>query len=241
MTPTGHGLGRRRSRTMDHVSRRRFAAVAPVAVPFVDRRLDLPEQYRLWYDQGQEGECVGFSLSWMMSILNRRKYAAHTLYLEAQARDGYPDDDGGTTVEAGCWVLEHLGHWRFLRGLQRLVSLADGITSVRWATSVDEIRTAISLGVPVTIGINWYSNFDNPKWEGAKVGGGWWIGRGGLGHVRGGHAICVYAASDPKSAVKLVNSWGADYPPVWLPYDTLGRLLDEDGEAALVVDAVAKP
>ncbi len=41
--------------------------------------------------------------------------------------------------------------------------------------------------VPVVLGINWYSNFDRPE----KVGGRYMIGRGDLGRVRGGHAICT--------------------------------------------------
>lgn len=42
---------------------------------------------------------------------------------------------------------------------------------------------------------------------------------------------------DKLDAVPLLNSWGDDYPHlVWLPYPTLQRLLDEDGEATLVTD-----
>ena len=44
--------------------------------------------------------------------------------------------------------------------------------------------------VPVVLGINWYSNFDRPE----KVGHTYWIGRGDLGAIRGGHAICALPA-----------------------------------------------
>lgn len=37
------------------------------------------------------------------------------------------------------------------------------------------------------MGINWYTNFDHPE----KIGTQWWIGRGALGSVRGGHALAV--------------------------------------------------
>lgn len=47
--------------------------------------------------------------------------------------------------------------------------------------------TAPSKPVPVVLGINWYSNFDSP----VKDGRTWWIGRGDLGSIRGGHGICV--------------------------------------------------
>lgn len=234
----GHGLGRREPLFFDHVTRQPFRALGVDTALTVEHRCDLPSQYRLWYDQGREGACVGFACSWMMSIRNRRKYYAPRLYREAQLRDEWQETppEEGTSVKAACDVLMNMGHWRFLRGFERLASLSDGIAAVRWAVNVDEIRTALSRDIPVVIGVNWYSNFDSPQWEGAKVGGGWWIGRGGIGRKRGGHAVCIYAASDAKSAVKIVNSWGADYPTVWMPYDVLERLLRENGEAALITD-----
>jgi hypothetical protein len=36
--------------------------------------------------------------------------------------------------------------------------------------------------VPVTIGVNWYSNFDNPQQDSR---GRWWIGKGNLGQHQG--------------------------------------------------------
>lgn len=41
--------------------------------------------------------------------------------------------------------------------------------------------------VPMAIGVNWYRNFDAPEW----LDGAYWIGRGALGPVRGGHCVCV--------------------------------------------------
>jgi len=50
-------------------------------------------------------------------------------------------------------------------------------------------------GVPVVLGCNWHTAFDNP----VKVGNTWWIGRGGnLGSVRGGHAICLEPYVKPR-------------------------------------------
>jgi hypothetical protein len=42
-------------------------------------------------------------------------------------------------------------------------------------------------GVPVVLGVNWYTAFDAP----VKIGSRWWVGRGSLGSIRGGHCICV--------------------------------------------------
>lgn len=206
--------------------------------------------------------------------------------------------------------------------------------------------------VPVTIGVNWYSNFDEPYKDRR---GRWWIGTGGdLGRVRGGHCVCLEPgdpsvgvkeqdrdtwwkfydqgregacvgfgssrmmtllnrerynarwlwnraksvdqwpdtnpgddngtsvraamdilrseghvpikaggpdpakgisanrwatkvdqvlaalmspATERYGAVRVLNSWGTDYPQrVWMPLETLQRLLDEDGEATVVTD-----
>jgi len=55
--------------------------------------------------------------------------------------------------------------------------------------SLADLPTAeIPSGVPIAIGINWYSNFDEPV-KGSN--NRWWIGRGNLGSVRGGHCVCV--------------------------------------------------
>ena len=44
-------------------------------------------------------------------------------------------------------------------------------------------------------------------------------------------------ANERMGAVRILNSWGRDYPRrVWMPFETLQRLLDEDGEATLVTD-----
>ena len=38
-------------------------------------------------------------------------------------------------------------------------------------------------------------------------------------------------------AVRILNSWGRGYPHrVWMPDETLQRLIDEDGEVALITD-----
>jgi hypothetical protein len=51
---------------------------------------------------------------------------------------------------------------------------------------------------PVVIGINWYSSFHNPIDEagnyyrpGRRPVGHWWIGRGNLGGIRGGHCVAL--------------------------------------------------
>lgn len=49
----------------------------------------------------------------------------------------------------------------------------------------------IPLTVPVVLGINWYSSFDNPV---KHSDGSWWI-KDASGPIRGGHAICAKPGS----------------------------------------------
>ena len=228
---TAKGLGRRAPSDWEHV--RKYPVMLNRTVGEVEKVLTLIKSYRRDYDQGVEGACVGFSSSWMMSLLNRRKYHASWLYREAQKIDEWPGEDyDGTSVRAAMDVLRLQGHRRVYDQKVREPDPKEGIDRNRWATTVDEVRGNIAAGTPVVLGVNWYSDFDEPerKWR------EYWIGEGDLGQVRGGHAICCYGASDRRQAVKLVNSWGMGYPTVWLPYETLGRLINEDGEAALVAD-----
>jgi hypothetical protein len=157
-----------------------------------------------FYDQGREGACVGFGSSRMMTLLDRGRYNARWLWDRAKERDEWsdtnPGDDNGTSVRAAMEVLRDLGHvkWRKssmeeLDHVGRTNLTPDnqrGISTYRWASSVDEMRSVLS----------------SP-------------------------------AHERRGAFPILNSWGRDYPRVvWIPYATMQRLIDEDGEVALVTD-----
>lgn len=234
----GKGLGRRVPPDWKHVSKYPYRTVAPQTVAVVNKSLKLPYQMRPFYDQGREGACVGFSSSWMMSILNRRRYDARWLWNEAKKIDIWPDtnpgDDEGTSVRAALDVLRDQGHCRIYRGKGSPADVKEGVAENRWATTVDEVRTAIANGNPVVFGVNWYSAFDNPQ----KKNNRWWIGDGDLGYLRGGHGICGFQAWDRYQAFGWVNTWGLSYPLVLIPYMKVERLLQEDGECCLITDRV---
>jgi hypothetical protein len=42
--------------------------------------------------------------------------------------------------------------------------------------------------------------------------------------------------SDRRGAFAFMNSWGPYYPPTWMPYSLMDRLIDEDGEAVVITD-----
>jgi hypothetical protein len=215
-----------------------------MAVPTkkVEKTLFLPLSLRSFYDQGELGACVGYSSSWMMSCYNslpkQQKYDAVWLYRQAQINDGFPEtnppDDTGTVVSAAFWVLNHLGHKKIN---ENDPDINDGIMSYYWGQSSDDIRTAIAIGRYAVLGLNWYESFMEPE----KVNGEYWIGRNSkkLGRSLGGHAICSFSASDRKQSIKLINSWGKDYPIVNLPYSMLDKLMAQDGEMCIAVDAPA--
>lgn len=97
-----------------------------------------------FYDQGNEGSCVGFSASRMMSLLNRRRYDAEWLYHEAQRIDEWPGEDyDGTSVRAGMDVLRTEGLRRKFGPFTLPVSLSAGISANRWATSVTEVLSCL--------------------------------------------------------------------------------------------------
>jgi hypothetical protein len=229
------GLGRRVPEDRKHIEKYPFAALGLPTPAVVERALPLLPYTRA-YDQGDCHGCVGFSASWMMSLLNRRLYAPRWLWEQAKLVDPFADSQPGdqqeTTVRAAMDVLRAQGHRHVLGGREFGPRRSDGISENRWAVTVDEIRTSIDRGVPVVLGCDWHASFDAPE----RFSRCWWIGRGRLGKTMGGHAVCIFRASDKLGAVGIVNSWGPRYPPVLMSYELLERLLDHDGEATLVTD-----
>jgi hypothetical protein len=240
----GRILDRRIPTDFSHVEKYPARLLLARTVERVERILSIHPRYHAIYDQGAEGACVGFGQSIMMSMLNRRLYDARWLYLEAQLVDEYADTPPGegTSLRAGFDILRTKGHRRLYAGASKPPNIDEGIVEVnRWLTTVDEVRTSISEGKQVNIGINWYRSFyeTTGRPSGSRNRIEQWLGVGGTnwGNIAGGHDITIGAASDRRQAVGVYNSWGESYAwPAWLPYDSLTRLLGEQGEAAIVTD-----
>src|SRR4051794_26720201 len=62
--------------------------------------------------------------------------------------------------------------------------------------------------VPVTIGVNWYENFDRPVKDSR---GRYWIGRGDLGQIRGGHCVCLEPGDPTDGTLQDSASWWPFY------------------------------
>jgi len=97
-----------------------------------------------WFNQGQEGACVGFAAARMMALLNRRRYDARELYLAAQRVDDWPGENySGTSVRAGLDVLRQRGPMRVRGSHVTGPHKQDGIEVFRWATSVPDILASM--------------------------------------------------------------------------------------------------
>ena len=93
-----------------------------------------------YYNQHQEGACVGMGVSRLASHLNHKIYDAFWLYHEAQKVDERPGENyEGTTVRAGLDILRKRGHRVVTDGVAARPDIAEGIIANRWAHSVDEV------------------------------------------------------------------------------------------------------
>lgn len=108
------------------------------------------------------------------------------------------------------------------------------ISGYEHALSLEAALTALAKN-PIIIGINWYDTFDSPGSDGRIA-----IGAGA--DVRGGHEVVLTELDVENRVVWLDNSWS----PSWgvqgracMTWDTLGRLLDEEGDATAPVPLTA--
>lgn len=171
-------------------------------------------------DQGSEPACVGFA--WTHDILAdpvvplfpyliNNQYALD-LYRLAQTLDEWPGEDyAGTSILAGAKATMRRG-W---------------ITEYRWAFGLEDVLLTLAQLGPVVLGVNWYSGMNRPDVYGYIYPEGW---------VQGGHAILAVGVDFERQAVRLHNSWGADWGEkgqAWITFSDLDRLLHEHGEACV--------
>jgi len=110
--------------------------------------LNDPRSWYYYYDQGEEGACVGFGSSRAMSLIERVRFDARWLYHEAQLVDAWDDTppEEGTSVRAAFDILRSKGHVKVGRGnVSALTSdLNYGISVNRWAKTVDEVVACLN-------------------------------------------------------------------------------------------------
>lgn len=245
----GFSLGRREPPDFNHVDSYPLRALLDdpehrltVPPPNTEKSLGLP----WWWKQHAQrrNDCVGYGESAERSITNHYQRSQRTgqdityrydcpwLYDEALKVDEWPGEaDEGTSLRAGYSVLLD-GHRRVQRGVSGPVVPAHGVDTYRWAQSIDEIRAAIFGGLAVAVGTNWYQSMFAPF----EYNREYWISIEAGSRVAGGHCYCLFRMSDRREGFRIMNSWGTSWPPSWISYATLERLLSENGEAAVITD-----
>ena len=106
--------------------------------------MDMESAY-LHYDQGEEGACAGFATARAASLFNRRLYDGFAQYGAAQRHDEWPGEGYfGTSVNGALQGLRLEGAWRVRAGVTAAAAtVSDGISAFRWASSSDQVLTAL--------------------------------------------------------------------------------------------------
>lgn len=178
-------------------------------------------------DQGQEGACVGASLT--HELIARpcpiagltMKFAREKVYWEAQKIDEYKGGEypgakpksEGTSVLAGVKILQKLGY----------------IREYRWAFGLNDLVMAVGHMGPAVLGLNWYEGMYDP------------FSCGHLhvtGDLVGGHAILCKAVDVKNKTFTLHNSWGKKWGrggDARVTWEEMDELLHDDGEAVIPV------
>jgi hypothetical protein len=173
--------------------------------------------HELFLDQGQEGECVGYTFAHELAarpqvVPGISARDAHAIYVWAQRNDQWPGEDySGTSVLAGVKALVKAQYYK----------------GFSWSRNAREVATIVSRKGPVALGVDWHE-------------GMWDVDENGfirpVGEIVGGHAILCKGYSVRRSAFILHNSWGRSWGKngcALLKTEDLQYLLDNDGEACL--------
>ena len=232
-----------------HDTRYAFTLFFPmVYAQAVEYTFPYDARFIAWNKQ-KGNSCVGASWSQYMALCNFEElgpmqYDWYKLYSWACANDNDPATsakaDVGTYLWAGGDCLRKVGHWQIVNGVAQPPDIKHGIKSYYWIKSAEEARTAIGLYKrPLEFGVRWHKGWMNPV---LKNGEYWLPPRAKWGPVVGGHAICADAGSDQRGGDRWHNTWGAEYPPVWVSYEDIDYILTQDyGECCVAIDYEEPP
>lgn len=222
--------GRRLGRHVKHDPRSRqyVAEAAPMVHDVLHAAHGLP------LNQGDLGDCTANALcaalncgpNYSASGPAVRSYPAVeadaiTLYSRETTDEGapYPPNDPGGTGLAVCRAGQELGWLE------------------RYAHAFDFNRALRALVLrPVIAGINWYDSMDEPDSSGL-------VSISPNAFVRGGHEVCGAQIITADRLVVFWNSWGSGWGiqgQFAMTYDTIERLLSEQGDITVPGAAVAR-
>jgi hypothetical protein len=175
------------------------------------------------FDQGELGSCTGNAMAgvlmtdplWQPGRLLTESDAVR-LYSEAthldKIRGSYPPSDTGSSGLAVAKAAKKEG-W---------------FTRYVHAFGLDDLLHGLSQR-PGILGMNWYTSFDTPLATGECP-----LTAGAT--IRGGHEVQMFRLDVDAKRVWCYQSWGATWGGLgdgtfWFSFDTLQRLLNEQGDA----------
>lgn len=140
----------------------------------------------------------------------------HEVYHRAQQIDEWPGESySGTSVLAGAKAVQELGH----------------LIEYRWAFTVDDVLSTLSVHGPVVIGVNWHQGMFSVDSNGFISP---------TGDVLGGHCVCLRGLRRYRGRWIVIgrNSWGFNWGrkgDFRMYADDLGTLMDNQGDVCVPV------
>jgi hypothetical protein len=187
------------------------------------------------FDQGELGSCVGQSTGLVKRVQERRDLRRDVgidpvqIWDRSKAEDGLPDphSNRGTYIRT---ALEALRTGAPTYGKEWNPRFR--IASYFRCMTVTETKAALFATGPLVVGAEWYDSWFDPEPDGTLPD---------PRDMVGGHAFVFYGYDDEREAFRAANSWGnewADDGDFWVPYEYIGREVDEVWK---LVDAIDVP
>jgi C1A family cysteine protease len=199
---------------------RRTAAALPSAV-------DLRPQMPAVYDQGQLGSCtanaIGGAFEFELIKQEEEDFVPSRLFIYYNERviERSVDEDAGAMLRDGMKTLAKQGvcpepMWPYVLSQFATKPTPEcyteakkhlGITYMRVAQDVPEMRGCVAAGYPFIFGFTVYESFESD----AVTRTGNVPMPDGLERTLGGHAMCVVGYDHPKKLFIVRNSWGTSW------------------------------
>ena len=201
----------------------------------IRKKVDLRDQFGVVYDQGELGSCTANAIcgaySYDQKKQKQQSFDPSRLFLYYNERDmeHTTHEDSGASIRDGMKALNRYGVcqeilWPYdidhftSRPYDDCYYNARSHRSIKYKriqNQLNELKTALSNGYPITFGFDVYQNFEefNASQETMPFP---------EGKLLGGHAVLAVGYSDERQCFLIRNSWGAQWGIngyFMMPYD----------------------